>query len=174
MQFIYQEGSEQETNAPPIQTLDNQDILIDVSKAPHIDDASYELILNNPLSVPVLIDCYKETCGPCKLIERSLKEALPKYITNNSLSFAKWDTETTDTSERFMSILREHNMTFRKLPTILLFMDGIPVAMNSGMMSAAAIDRFLEKHLRSDKPGKPRPKIGPDGALGVSTRKMNR
>ena len=174
MQFIYQEGSEEETNAPPIQTLDNQDILIDVSKAPHIDDASYELILNNPLSVPVLIDCYKETCGPCKLIERSLKEALPKYITNNSLSFAKWDTETTDTSERFMSILREHNMTFRKLPTILLFMDGIPVAMNSGMMSAAAIDRFLEKHLPSDKPGKPRPKIGPDGALGVSTRKMNR
>ena len=166
--MFYQEGSEQETNAPATQ------ISIDISKAPHMDDSSYELILNNPQSLPVLIDCYKETCGPCKLIERSLKEALPKYVTNNSLSFAKWDTETTDTSERFMSILREHNMTFRKLPTILLFMDGRPVAMNSGMMSAAAIDRFLEKHLPSDKPGKPRPKIGPDGALGISTRKMNR
>lgn len=172
--MFYQEGSEQETNAPATQIPDNRDISINVSKAPHIDDSSYELILNNPHSLPVLIDCYKETCGPCKLIERSLKEALPKYMTNNILSFAKWDTETTDTSERFMSILREHNMTFRKLPTILLFMDGIPVAMNSGMMSAAAIERFLEEHLPSDKPGKPRPKIGPDGALGISTRKMNR
>ena len=67
-------------------------------------------------------------------------------------------------------------MTFRKLPTLLLFIDGIPVTLKSGMMSAAAINRFLEEHL-PDGDGKgegPRPKIGPDGALGVSTRKMNR
>ena len=151
--LFYQRGPEQESS-------DNQDISIDFSKALQIDDSNYELILNNPHSLPVLIDCYKETCGPCKLIERSLKEALPKYITNNSLSFAKWDTETTDTSQRFMSILREHNMTFRKLPTILLFIDGIPVAMKSGMMSSAAIERFLEEQLPTDKPGKRRPKIG--------------
>ena len=165
--LFYQTGSEQESS-------DNQDISIDFLKVPHIDDSNYELILNNPHSLPVLIDCYKETCGPCKLIERSLKEALPKYITNNSLSFAKWDTETTDTSQRFMSILRENNMTFRKLPTILLFMDGVPIAMKSGMMSSAAIERFLEEQLPTNKLGKRRPKIGPDGALGISTRKMNR
>ena len=72
-----------------------------------------------------------------------------------------------------MSLLREYDMTFRKLPTLLLFVDGIPVAMKSGMMSAAAIERFLEENLGGRK-GERRPRVGPDGALGVSTRKMNR
>ncbi|KAK1742195.1 hypothetical protein QTG54_006760 [Skeletonema marinoi] len=75
-----------------------------------------------------------------------------------------------------MSILREHDMTFRKLPTLLLFIDGVPMALKSGMMSAAAIDRFLEEHLPDGelRGGERRPRVGPEGALGVSTRKMNR
>ncbi|KAL7535590.1 hypothetical protein ACHAXR_006591 [Thalassiosira sp. AJA248-18] len=151
---------------------------MDLSNPPHIDDSSYELILNNPHSLPVLVDCYTDKCGPCKLIERTLQQTLPKYTssTNTRLSFAKWDTETKDSSEHFMSLLREHSMIFRVLPTLLLFMDGIPVAMKSGMMSAAALERFLEEHVPSDEPkeGERRPKVRPDGALGISTRKMNR
>ncbi len=156
--------------------------VVDTSKATHIDDFNHEAILNNTLSLPVLIDCYTDKCGPCKLIERSLQEALPKFISPDGdesrprLQFVKWDAESTERSKQFMSILREHEMTFRKLPTLLLFIDGVPMALKSGMMSAAAIDRFLEEHLPDGegKGRKPRPRVGPKGALGVSTRKMNR
>lgn len=172
--LFYQEGPSTE-----------QQIVYDTSKATHIDDYNHETILNNPLSLPVLIDCYTDKCGPCRLIERSLQEALPKFISPRDhddkkshprLQFVKWDVESKEHSKQFMSILREHEMTFRKLPTLLLFIDGIPMAKISGMMSAAAIDRWLEEHL-PDGEGKGRdrrPKVGPEGALGVSTRKMNR
>ena len=170
--LFYQEGTPAE-----------QEIVFDISKSLHIDDSNHVSILNNTRSLPVLVDCYTDKCGPCKLIERSLQQALPEFISppgeiNSSprLQFVKWDADSADDSKQFMSIIREHDMTFRKLPTLLLFIDGIPVTLKSGMMSAAAINRFLEEHL-PDGDGKgegPRPKIGPDGALGVSTRKMNR
>lgn len=156
---------------------------VDTSKsATHIDDFNHETILNNTLSLPVLIDCYTDKCGPCKLIERSLQEALPKFISPQGeksrprLQFVKWDAESKERSEQFMSILREQDMTFRKLPTLLLFIDGVPTALKSGMMSAAAIDRWLEEHLPDGegRVSKRRPRVGPEGALGVSTRKMNR
>mmetsp|Transcript_35313 Transcript_35313/g.72141 ORF Transcript_35313/g.72141 Transcript_35313/m.72141 type:complete len:219 (-) Transcript_35313:118-774(-) len=170
--LFYQEGTSSE-----------QQMNIDTSKALHIIDSNHEAILNNPLSLPVLVDCYTNKCGPCKLIERSLEQALPKFTTSSDdnqsrprLHFVKWDAESTDISKEFMSILREHDMTFRKLPTLLLFIDGLPVVLKSGMMSAAAIDRFLEEHLPDGelKGGERRPRVGPEGALGVSTRKMNR
>ncbi len=174
--LFYQEG-------PP---TEQQRVDVDTSKeATHIDDFNHETILNNTLSLPVLIDCYTDKCGPCRLIERSLQEALPKFISPHDhddkksrprLQFVKWDVESKGRSKQFMSILREHEMTFRKLPTLLLFIDGIPTAKKSGMMSAAAIDRWFEEYL-PDGEGKGRdrrPRVGPEGALGVSTRKMNR
>ena len=158
-----------------------------ITKAPHIDDTNHQLILNNAFSIPILVDCYTDKCGPCRLIRRSLEEALPKFtvttkdsqnpqITHQRLQFVKWDVESTENSKQFMTILREHDMTFRKLPTLILFVEGIPVALKSGMISAAAIDRFLEKHLPDGelKNVERRPRVGPHGALGVSTRKMNR
>lgn len=165
-----------------------QQVDIAIAKAPHIDDTNHQLILNNPHSLPTLVDCYTDKCGPCRLIGRSLEEALPKFtiaadqdsqnpqINHQRLQFVKWDVESTDNSQQFMTMLREHEMTFHKLPTLILFVDGIPVALKSGMMSAAAIDRFLEKHLPDGelKNVERRPRVGPNGALGVSTRKMNR
>ena len=68
-------------------------------------------------------------------------------------------------------------MTFTKLPTLLLFINGKPVASRGGMASATQIDMFLQKHLPSLEKGgeeERRPRQRPDGALGISTRKMNR
>jgi len=42
-------------------------------------------------------------------------------------------------------------MTFSKLPTLLLFVNGIPTAMRSGMASVSQIDMFLEEHLPRDE-----------------------
>lgn len=158
----------------------------------HINDSNYESILlvqerQEENSLPVLIDCYTNNCGPCKLIERELSIALPKYTTTNNnnsnypprLTFCKWDTNTKEQSTQFMNIVRKYNMTFTKLPTLLLFMNGKPVASRGGMASATQIDMFLQKHIPSLEKEKGveeerRPRQRPDGALGISTRKMNR
>ena len=50
-----------------------------------------------------------------------------------------------------MKIIRRHDMTFSKLPTLLLFVDGRPIAMRSGMASVSQIDMFLEEHLPRDE-----------------------
>ena len=121
----------------------------------HITDANHESILFNPQNLPVLIDCYTSNCGPCKLIEKSLTKILPKYTTNTNpeegyaerLIFCKWNVESKDTSESFMNIMREYDYTFRKLPTLLLFYEGVPIAMRSGMATDIQIERFLEENL---------------------------
>ena len=38
-------------------------------------------------------------------------------------------------------------MTFSQLPTLILFVDGMPVAKQSGTASASQIDMFLKRHL---------------------------
>lgn len=121
----------------------------------HITDANHESILFNDQNLPVLIDCYTSNCGPCKLIEKSLTKILPKYTTNinpeegyaERLIFCKWNADSKTESESFMNIMREYDYTFRKLPTLLLFYQGIPIAMRSGMATDIQIERFLEENL---------------------------
>ena len=62
-------------------------------------------------------------------------------------SFCKWNVDTKDESEEFMNILREHEMTFNKLPTLLLFVEGVPVAIRSGMATAGQVERFLDENV---------------------------
>ncbi|KAL7554554.1 hypothetical protein ACHAWF_018013 [Thalassiosira exigua] len=113
---------------------------------PQIDDSNHRSLLNNPLGRAVLVDCYVSKCGPCKLIEKSLRQ-VRALRTNDDMIFAKWDADEKDRSREFMDLMRSHDMTFRKLPTLVLFADGVPVAMRSGMASAGQVERFLEEHL---------------------------
>ena len=48
-------------------------------------------------------------------------------------------------------MIRQYDMTFSKLPTLLLFVDGRPKAMRSDMASVSQIDMFLEEHLPRDE-----------------------
>ena len=123
---------------------------ISIADAAHIDDSTHHSILNNPLGQPVLVDCYTNNCGPCKLLERSLKAVLPKYADN--LLFCKWDTDEKESSQQFMDLIREHDMTFRKLPTLILFVDGVPVAVRSGMATAGQLESFLMENMPKDLP----------------------
>ena len=116
-----------------------------VAGAPHLDDASHASLLNNPSNLPVLVDCYVSRCGPCKLIERSIDALLPAY--SDRLLFCKWDADKREHSQRFVELLREHDMTFRKLPTLILVAGGRPVGLRSGMATAGQLERFLEGHL---------------------------
>lgn len=118
--------------------------------AAHIDDFTHQSILHNRDGQPVLVDCYTNKCGPCKLIERSFQSVLPKYSDN--LLFCKWDADEKENSQQFMDMLREHNMTFRKLPTLIIFVDGLPIAMRQGMATEGQLTSFLEENLPKDLP----------------------
>ena len=93
-----------------------------VAGAPHLDDTTHASLLNNPRHLPVLVDCYLSQCGPCKLTERSLDALLPRY--SDRLLFCKWDADQREHSQRFVELLREHDATFRKLPTLVLVAGG--------------------------------------------------
>ncbi|KAL7541717.1 hypothetical protein ACHAXR_012975 [Thalassiosira sp. AJA248-18] len=111
-----------------------------------INDSNYEAILENSHGSPVLVDCFVSKCGPCKLIEQSIQSIQPKY-SDEEIIFSKWDVNEKENSMQFMNLLRENEMTFRKLPTVILFIDGVPMAMRSGMATAGQLDQFLEDNL---------------------------
>ena len=46
-----------------------------------------------------------------------------------------------------MNMLRSRKMTFRKLPTVILFMNGEPVALRSGMGTDSQLEYFLKDNL---------------------------
>ena len=146
--LFYQAGGVVDTvlqQRPPTTT---NDISLDTKEAIHINDINYKSILQS--NKVTLIDCYIPNCGPCRLIDKTLSCILPRYTTNNRLTFYKWNVNERTNSQDFMNVIRQYDMTFSKLPTLLLFVDGIPKAMRSGMASVSQIDMFLEEHLPRD------------------------
>ena len=147
--LFYQAGGVVDTilQRPPPPTTTN-DISLDTKESIHINDTNYKSILQS--NKVTLIDCYIPNCGPCRLIDKTLSCILPKYTTNNRLTFCKWNVNERTNSQDFMNVIRQYDMTFSKLPTLLLFVNGRPIAMRSGMASVSQIGMFLEEHLPRD------------------------
>ena len=149
--LFYQAGGTVDTvlqqRQPPTTTTTSSTISLDTKEAIHINDTNYKSILQS--NKVTLIDCYIPNCGPCRLIDKTLSCILPKY--HNQLSFYKWNVNERTNSQEFMNVIRQYDMTFSKLPTLLLFVDGRPIAMRSGMASVSQIDMFLEEHLPRDE-----------------------
>jgi len=60
-------------------------------------------------------------------------------VDRNDLAVVKLDIdEAPDIAARY---------SIRSVPTLMLFKDGKPLAMQAGMMSEGQLDRFVEKHL---------------------------
>ena len=128
--------------------------LVDVERSPasaprpqvaedkYIDDANYESILSK--SGCQLVDATSPRCGPCRLIESNLRAVLPEH---EGVAFYKWNVDERDRSQEFMNVLRRHDMTFNALPTLILFRDGRPVALRSGMATPLQIDQFLKENV---------------------------
>ena len=118
---------------------------ITTTKITKMNDSNYKDVLNNPVH-PVLLDVYVSNCGPCKLIEQTLLLSMPKYASR--VHFAKWNADNREDSTQIMKLMREHNVHLGKMPTLLLFVDGKPVASRSGMATSAQLDTFLMDNFR--------------------------
>ena len=87
--------------------------------------------------VPVLVDFYSPTCGPCLMMGPQFEEAASKL--HPAVRLAKLDTAADQ------AVAARFNV--RAVPTLILFKNGREFARQSGAMGSADIVRWANQHL---------------------------
>src|SRR6202022_4144309 len=101
-----------------------------------VSDQTFEAeVLASPL--PVLVDCWAQWCGPCRMIGPLIDESAVSYA--GRLGVAKINV---DENPRVPS-----QYQVRGIPTLMLFKDGKPVATQVGAVSKAQLTAFIEANL---------------------------
>ena len=101
-----------------------------------VTDATFERLVLGA-STPVLLDCWADWCGPCRMLAPTV-DALARDYAGRVL-VAKLDVDANPlTAGRF---------DVRSIPTLLVFRDGQVVQRLLGVQSRGALDAVLRSHL---------------------------
>jgi thioredoxin 1 len=85
----------------------------------------------------MVIDCWAEWCGPCKMIKPIVKELAESY--QDSIAFGTLDVDMNPETSNEMNIMA--------IPTLLYFKDGKLVDEIIGVVPKEAIEEIIKKKL---------------------------
>lgn len=94
---------------------------------------------------PVLVDAFAPWCGPCKLLDKILRKAQPRY--NGKVDFCRWNVNDKEGTAELKKIFLDSGFTLTKLPSLIVFREGKPVAVRPGLANDFQLDFFLEQTL---------------------------
>jgi thioredoxin 1 len=114
---------------------------------PTITDENSHILLHpaDDPSRPILIDAFAPWCGPCKLLDKVLRKSRPKYA--DVVDFCRWNVNDVEGTARMRQSLIDRGYVLNKLPSLVIYRDGIPVAMRPGFCNEHQLDDFLERTL---------------------------
>jgi len=96
-----------------------------------LSDATFDRVIA-AAEVPVIVDCYADWCGPCRMMAPELDSFASRHA--GAVFTAKLDTDRNQkTSQRF---------SIRSIPTLLRFEGGAKTAERAGALRLAEIERF--------------------------------
>lgn len=87
--------------------------------------------------LPLVVDCWAEWCGPCRMMAPAFAEAAAQLAPN--VRFLKLDTDAEQETSARLGI--------RSIPTLILFRGGREIARQSGAVTGPQITRWISGNL---------------------------
>ncbi len=97
-----------------------------------LDDYSFSDFVKQ-VSLPVMVDFFSPTCGPCQMMAPVVQALAPKYI--NKIIVAKLDTSRNPQTASFFNI--------RGVPSFLFFKNGRLVEQIAGAVPEAVLEQKI-------------------------------
>mmetsp|Transcript_15832 Transcript_15832/g.32442 ORF Transcript_15832/g.32442 Transcript_15832/m.32442 type:complete len:274 (+) Transcript_15832:381-1202(+) len=110
-----------------------------------VTDSNRRTILNPPDSRPVLVDAFAPFCGPCKLLDKVLRRSQTRYV--GKVNFCRWNVNDKENTRELKKFFIAEGYTLKKLPSLVLFRDGKPIAVRPGFANEFQLDDWLETTL---------------------------
>mmetsp|Transcript_38399 Transcript_38399/g.69211 ORF Transcript_38399/g.69211 Transcript_38399/m.69211 type:complete len:364 (+) Transcript_38399:125-1216(+) len=112
-----------------------------------IADDNHQILLHPPSAPerPILVDAFAPWCGPCKLLDKVLRKAQPRYV--DKVDFCRWNVDDKENTVELKKIFFDSGFTLTKLPSLIVFREGKPVAVRAGFANENQLDHFLEQTL---------------------------
>jgi len=126
-------------------TNDNGDEVDKKLNIETVTDENMAALLNPASNLPVLVDAFAPWCGPCKLLDKVLRKSQPRYL--DKVDFVRWNVDDKENTVELKKVFLESGNTLSKLPSLILFRDGHPVAVRPGFANEYQLDFWLEESL---------------------------
>lgn len=84
-------------------------------------------------------------CGPCKLLDKVLRKSQPRYV--DKVNFCRWNVNDKENTVELKQLFLDSGFTLNKLPSLILFREGKPVAVRPGFANEFQLDYWLEENL---------------------------